>query len=195
MENNHSLSLSKSIEPLIQNIISTFRVGCKLDLKEMSYKARNSEYNPKRFNGLIMRIREPRTTALIFASGKIVCTGAKTEAASKLAARKYARIIQKLGYDVKFLEFKVQNVVGSADIQQTVDLNMLDNFHKSFCNYEPEIFPNLIYRMMKPEVVLLIYASGKLVLTGAKTIDQVYEAFKNIYPILISFKRRLPVNN
>lgn len=81
--------------------------GCKLDLKQIALRARNAEYNPKRFAAVIMRIREPRTTALIFSSGKMVCTGAKSEELSKLAARKYARIIQKLGFEAKFTEFKV----------------------------------------------------------------------------------------
>jgi transcription initiation factor TFIID TATA-box-binding protein len=80
--------------------VSTISVGCKLDLKKIALQARNAEYNPKRFAALIMRIRAPRTTALIFSSGKMVCTGAKSENESKLAARKYARIIQKLGFPV-----------------------------------------------------------------------------------------------
>ena len=69
-----------------------------------------------------MRIREPRTTALIFSSGKMVCTGAKSEETSRLAARKYARIIQKLGFDAKFTEFKVQNMVGSCDVKFPIQL-------------------------------------------------------------------------
>ena len=32
----------------------------------------------------------------------------------------------------------------------------------------PQLFPGLIYRMIKPKVVLLIFVSGKIVLTGAK---------------------------
>jgi hypothetical protein len=59
-----------------------------LDLKKIALQARNAEYNPKRFAAVIMRIRDPKTTALIFASGKMVCTGAKSEDHSKLAARK-----------------------------------------------------------------------------------------------------------
>lgn len=85
--------------------MSTISVGCKLDLKKIALKARNAEYNPKRFAALIMRIRVPRTTALIFSSGKMVCTGAKSEVESKLAARKYARIIQKLGFPVINISF------------------------------------------------------------------------------------------
>lgn len=83
-----------------RNIVSTVNLNCKLDLKKIALHARNAEYNPKRFAAVIMRIREPRTTALIFSSGKMVCTGAKSEEDSRLAARKYARIIQKLGFTV-----------------------------------------------------------------------------------------------
>jgi len=76
------------IVPILQNVVATVTLGVKLDLKNIALKARNAEYNPKRFAAVIMRIREPKTTALIFASGKMVCTGAKSEDASRLAARK-----------------------------------------------------------------------------------------------------------
>jgi TATA-box binding protein (TBP) (component of TFIID and TFIIIB) len=68
----------------------------------------------QRFAAVIMRIREPKTTALVFASGKVVVTGAKSEDDSRLASRKYARIIQKLGFEAKFQDFKIQNIVGSV---------------------------------------------------------------------------------
>lgn len=83
-----------------RNIVSTVNLGCALDLKRIALQARNAEYNPKRFAAVIMRIRNPRTTALIFGSGKMVCTGAKSEEDSLQAARRYARVIQKLGFPV-----------------------------------------------------------------------------------------------
>merc|ERR1719464_2701998 len=91
-------SMEPGIVPQLQNIVSTVNLACPLDLKKIALHARNAEYNPKRFAAVIMRIRDPRTTALIFSSGKMVCTGAKSEEDSRLAARKYARIIQKLGF-------------------------------------------------------------------------------------------------
>ncbi|XP_073972685.1 TATA binding protein [Rhodnius prolixus] len=176
--------------PQLQNIVSTVNLGCKLDLKKIALHARNAEYNPKRFAAVIMRIREPRTTALIFSSGKMVCTGAKSEDDSRLAARKYARIIQKLGFQAKFLDFKVQNMVGSCDVKFPIRLEGLVLTHGQFSSYEPELFPGLIYRMVKPRIVLLIFVSGKVVLTGAKVRQEIYEAFENIYPILKSFKKQ-----
>ena len=99
--------------------------GGQLDLKTIALHARNAEYNPKRFAAVIMRIREPKTTALIFKSGKMVVTGAKTEEDARNAARKYARIIQKLDFPAKFTEFKIQNIVGSCDVKVPIRLEGL----------------------------------------------------------------------
>jgi len=175
--------------PTLQNIVSTVNLGVQLDLKKIAMHARNAEYNPKRFAAVIMRIREPRTTALIFSSGKMVCTGAKSEETSRLAARKYARIIQKLGFEAKFTEFKVQNMVGSCDVKFPIQLEGLCITHAQFSTYEPELFPGLIYRMVKPRVVLLIFVSGKVVITGAKYKKDIDDAFNQIYPILKGFKK------
>ncbi|POS81681.1 TATA-box-binding protein, partial [Erysiphe pulchra] len=75
--------------PTLQNVVATVNLDCRLDLKTIALHARNAEYNPKRFAAAVMRIREPKTTALIFASGKMVVTGAKSEDDVKLASRKY----------------------------------------------------------------------------------------------------------
>ncbi|EAL69559.1 TATA-binding protein [Dictyostelium discoideum AX4] len=187
-----NVDLSKhpsGIIPTLQNIVSTVNMATELDLKAIALGARNAEYNPKRFAAVIMRIREPKTTALIFKSGKMVCTGAKSEDASRFAARKYARIIQKLDFPARFTDFKIQNIVGSCDVKFPIKLELLHNAHTSFTNYEPEIFPGLIYKMIQPKVVLLIFVSGKIVLTGAKVREEIYEAFENIYPVLSAFKK------
>eukprot|EP00033_Pygsuia_biforma_P003165 GCRY01003473.1.p1 GENE.GCRY01003473.1~~GCRY01003473.1.p1 ORF type:complete len:237 (+),score=13.51 GCRY01003473.1:71-712(+) len=189
---NHDVDRERhpsGIVPTIQNVVSTVNLKCKLDLKHIALHARNAEYNPKRFAAVIMRIREPKTTALIFASGKMVCTGAKGEDFSKLAARKYARVIQKLNFDTKFTEFKVQNIVASTDVRFPIRLEGLHYAHSRYSSYEPELFPGLIYRMIQPKIVLLIFVSGKVVLTGAKKREEIYEAFENIYPVLCEFKK------
>nr|AAA79368.1 TATA binding protein [Pneumocystis wakefieldiae] len=177
------------IVPSLQNIVATVNLDCRLDLKTIALQRRNAEYNPKRFAAVIMRIREPKTTALIFASGKMVVTGAKSEDDSKLASRKYARIIQKLGFNAKFTDFKIQNIVGSCDVKFPIRLEGLAYSHGTFSSYEPELFPGLIYRMVKPKIVLLIFVSGKIVLTGAKVREEIYQAFEAIYPVLNEFRK------
>ena len=91
-----------------------------------------------------MRIRDPKTTALIFASGKMVVTGAKSEDDSRLASRKYARIVQKLGFDAKFSEFKIQNIVGSCDVKFPIRLEGLAYSHGQFSSYEPEVSTSFV---------------------------------------------------
>jgi transcription initiation factor TFIID TATA-box-binding protein len=183
------LNLPEACAPKLQNIVSTVNLKCKLDLRDIALKAKNSEYNPKRFAAVIMRIREPKTTSLIFASGKMVCTGARSEEDSRTASRQYAKIINKLGYPVKFAEFKIQNIVGSCDIRFPIRLEGLYSAHSKFCSYEPEMFPGLIYKMAIPKIVLLIFVSGKIVLTGAKERCDIFNAFQQIYPVLMNFKK------
>ncbi|KAK1875493.1 TATA box-binding protein-like protein 2 [Dissostichus eleginoides] len=174
--------LGTRIIPQLQNIVSTVNLCCPLDLKFIALQARNAEYNPKRFAAVIMRIREPRTTALIFSSGKMEH--------SRLAARKYARVVQKLGFPARFTDFKIQNMVASCDVCFPIRLEGLVLTHQQFSSYEPELFPGLIYRMVKPRIVLLIFVSGKVVLTGAKERAEIYDAFENIYPILKGFRKQ-----
>uniref|UniRef100_A0AAG5DHJ5 TATA-box-binding protein n=1 Tax=Anopheles atroparvus TaxID=41427 RepID=A0AAG5DHJ5_ANOAO len=174
---------------LVRNCVATVSVGCELNLKTINFRTRNSEYNPSRFHGVVMRIRDPRCTALVFRSGKIICTGAKNEAEANLGLRKFVRIIQKLGNNVKFLDFKVQNLVATADLRFPIRLENLNQVHGQFSSYEPELFPGLIYRMVKPRVVLLIFVNGKIVFTGAKNLREINESLENIYPILQSFRK------
>lgn len=190
--------------------IENMWVGWQIRKKKKVYSTFLSYRNHlclfQRFAAVIMRIREPKTTALIFASGKMVVTGAKSEDDSKLASRKYARIIQKLGFPAKFTDFKIQNIVGSCDVKFPIRLEGLAFSHGPFTSvsyhheiiysatarvimlltlyhfdvpnkqYEPELFPGLIYRMVKPKIVLLIFVSGKIVLTGAKVRERERES-------------------
>ncbi len=87
------------------------------------------------------------------------------------------------------IDFKIQNIVGSCDIKFPIRLEGLASRHHHFSSYEPELFPGLIYRMMKPKIVLLIFVSGKIVLTGAKVREEIYQAFELIYPVLNDFRK------
>ena len=185
---NFALPDGNQSYPKLQNIVSTANLKCLLELREIALRAKNAEYNPKRFAAVIMRIKEPKTTALIFASGKMVCTGARSEEDSKKAARQYAKIIQKLGYPVKFSEFKIQNIVASCDVKFPIRLEGLASKYIKFSSYEPEMFPGLIFHMVEPKIVLLIFVSGKIVLTGAKERNDIYKAYQNIYTVLQQFR-------
>ena len=188
--NEHGIARIKADWPCpkIQNIVATVNLDCRLPLSQLSQQARNVEYKPKKFHALIMRIREPRTTTLIFNSGKMVITGAKSVEDARLAGRKHARAIMKCGHRTRFLDFKVQNVVGSVSVGFPIRLEGLCAAHYQFATYEPEIFPGLVYRLANNPVVILVFANGKIVLTGAKSADSMFEAFACIYPLLLDFR-------
>ena len=198
IETKESSKIEDKIEilPFIENIVSTANFGCLLNLREIALQAKNAEYNPKRFSAVIMKIKEPKTTALIFSTGKIVCLGAKTEEDSKKACKKFGKIIKSLGYPAIFKEFKIENIVGSVDVKFNISLMKLyfyiaKNFNsqiRRYIVYQPEVFPGLIYRMIEPKIVLLIFNSGKIVLTGGKYRNEIYDGFKKIYPVLNMFK-------
>ena len=164
-------------------------LGCPLDLKAVAHGMRNAEYTPKRFSAVIIRILDPKSTCLAFQSGKIVVTGTKSAADAQLAARKHARLISKLNFPVKFLNFKLRNFVGVVNAKVPLRLEALANAYHKFCTYEPELFPGLVYRMTRPEVVGLVFVSGKVVLTGAKSEEEAKQAWDNLYPVLKKFQK------
>lgn len=165
-------------------------LNCPLNLKQIALQARNAEYNPWRFAAVVMWLKVPKTTALIFASGKMVCTGSKNEECAKIASWKFARIIQKLGNPVQFTQFKIQNIVASCDIGFTLDLEYVASKYTDFCSYEPEVFPGLVFRMLEPKLVILIFVSGKIVFTGAKNKHDIDLSFQKVLPMLEEGKKK-----
>jgi transcription initiation factor TFIID TATA-box-binding protein len=143
--------------PTFSNIVATANVGCQLDLKSVALHLRNAEYHPKRFPAVSIRIRDPKTTALIFKSGKMVVTGAKSICDSKLACRKFVRMLQKLGYavakSVEECDFKLRNHVANMDFGHPIRLEGFEMGQRMFARWEPQLFPALIYNMMLPKLV------------------------------------------
>ena len=153
----------------------------QLDLRAIALEKPFIEYNPQKFAAATLRIREPRTTALAFASGNMVCTGAKTEIQSRLAGRKYVRILQKHGIPVSFRNFKIQNIVASAEIPHTLKLLELSRAYGPYVSYEPDLFPGLVFRTTAPKLVFLLFRSGKIVITGAKCRSEIANTFKSLF--------------
>ncbi|XP_067355894.1 uncharacterized protein [Channa argus] len=176
------------LSPQIHNVVSTAKLGCRLDLKVIACKARNVEYNPKVCKVLIMRIRKPRTTAMIYANGHVTCTGAKSEEQSRVAIRRHAGIVQKLGFPVSVFNFKIQNIMATSK-SFPVNFEQLLLAYPQYCSYEPELFPGLFFKM-EPGITVTIFASGKMSLCGAKTEADVYRVLDSVSSILSSFRRQ-----
>jgi transcription initiation factor TFIID TATA-box-binding protein len=161
---------------IIQNVVASASLDQSLDLNDIVKGNRDVEYHPEIFPGLLYRLKKPKTSILIFRTGKMVCTGAKSSKNAIKAINKVVKELKKSGIVIPGkAEIKIVNMVASGDLNRTVDLEQTA-FSLERTMYEPEQFPGLIYRMDKPKVVLLIFASGKIVCTGATKEEEVTEA-------------------
>jgi len=168
----------------IENVVTSASLNQRLDLNAIVKGYPGVEYRPEQFPGLVFRLKRPKTATLIFNSGKMVCTGAKSEKESKRAVMKVVRELKKSGIIILGKpELKVQNIVASANLAGLIDLER-SAYSLGRTMYEPEQFPGLIYRMDVPKVVILLFASGKLVCTGAKHEEDVYEAVSKLHETL-----------
>jgi transcription initiation factor TFIID TATA-box-binding protein len=168
----------------VVNVVASASLDQKIDLLAILKVFRNVEYRPKQFPGLVFRLKRPKTATLIFASGKMVCTGARSEKLARRAVHKVVRELKNNGIIIKGKpKIVIQNMVASANLHGAIDLETAADILENVM-YEPEQFPGLIYRMAEPKTVLLLFASGKLVCTGAKSEEMVYESIVKIYGVL-----------
>jgi len=169
------VTLTQSIVS-IENVVATGDVFQRVDLVEITKKFPGVEYHPETFPGLVFRLKSPKTSTLIFGSGKMVCTGARSEEQAVKAIRAVAENLHaKHVIQPKEPKTEVQNIVASGNLGGKIYLEeAARQLPRSI--YEPEQFPGVIHRMVEPKCVFLLFASGKLVCTGAKSSVKVYQA-------------------
>lgn len=168
----------------IQNIVASASLNQIVKLTSIVEKFPQAEYSPRVFPGLVFRLKKPKTATLIFGTGKMVCTGAKSEKEAVQAVNKVANELKKQGIPIKNKpEIHIQNIVASAELNGEIDLENVV-FKLKRVMYEPEQFPGAVYRMDDPKVVFLIFSAGKLVCVGAKREREVYDAVDKLQKIL-----------
>jgi len=162
----------------IENVVASTGIGQELDLQSVAMDLEGADYDPEQFPGLVYRTVNPKSAALIFRSGKIVCTGAKSTDAVHESLNIVFDELRKLEIPVDDEpEITVQNIVTSADLGESLNLNAIAiGLGLENIEYEPEQFPGLVYRLEEPDVVALLFGSGKLVITGGKTPDDARDA-------------------
>jgi transcription initiation factor TFIID TATA-box-binding protein len=173
-----SLSREGMADPIIniQNVVATASFGQTFDLPTIVQTILGVEYRPEVFPGLVFRLKKPKATTLIFSSGKMVCTGAKSERQARKAVLRVVDELEKNGIVIAGKPtIQTQNIVASIVLGGSIDIEKTAYSMKGTM-YEPEQFPGLIYRMNDPKVVFLIFTSGNLVCTGAKKEEEVYRA-------------------
>ncbi|MEM4282268.1 MAG: TATA-box-binding protein [Candidatus Woesearchaeota archaeon] len=160
----------------IVNIVVSASLGRDIPLEKMAATLSNTEYNPEQFPGLVIRIKEPKTSALIFSSGNIVCTGARSMEKVRESIRKIMKSLEKINIKIKQEpEVKIQNIVASGSIGMDLNLNVLAMKLEN-TEYEPEQFPGLVYKLPGARATFLLFSNGKIVCTGTKSEEEVLKA-------------------
>jgi len=155
----------------IENVVASTKLAEEFDLTVIESEFEGAEYNKQKFPGLVYRVSDPKAAFLVFTSGKVVCTGAKNVNDVHTVIGNMAKKLNSIG--IKTMdnpEITVQNIVASADLHTILNLNAIAiGLGLENIEYEPEQFPGLVYRIDVPKVVVLIFSSGKLVVTGGKS--------------------------
>jgi len=173
----------------VVNIVVSASLGQDIPLEKMAATLSNTEYNPEQFPGLVIRIKEPKTSALIFSSGKIVCTGARSMDKVHESIKKIIKSLEKIKVKIKEVpEVKIQNIVAAGSVGMDLNLNMLamrlDN-----TEYEPEQFPGLVYKLPEKKATFLLFSNGKVVCTGTKSEEEVHKALDALIENLKKVKK------
>ena len=180
--------LKKGLDIRIVNIVVSTSLGHDIPLEKMAATLSNTEYNPEQFPGLVIRIKEPKTSALIFSSGNVVSTGARSIEDVRQSLERIKETLTKINIKITITpEINIQNMVASGAIGMDLNLNTLamklDN-----TEYEPEQFPGLVYKLREAKATFLLFSNGKIVCTGTKSEAEVYKAVHMLIDVLKNLK-------
>ena len=176
-----AVKLSKGKRDIeIVNIVVSTSLEHDIPLEKMAATLSNTEYNPEQFPGLVIRIKEPKTSALIFSSGKVVCTGARTLDKVEESIKKIIKSLEKINVKITVKpKINIQNIVASGSVGMDLNLNELATKLRNV-EYEPEQFPGLVYKLPQtnsnPQATFLLFSNGKIVCTGTKSEKDVHAA-------------------
>ena len=172
----------------IENVVAFASLGNRIPLNWVSKQLENAEYSPESFPGVIYRIPEPRVATLIFSSGKLVCTGAKDIEGAKKGIHTVVGNIRDLGIEMpNDFEIRIENIVASTKIEAEGKFNLEEiAFSLENTEYEPESFPGLVFRIKEPRVAFLLFGSGKIICTGARTVEDIHTALGKLKETLES---------
>nr|XP_027200204.1 TATA box-binding protein-like protein 1 [Dermatophagoides pteronyssinus] len=180
----------ESVDINISNVVTNFNVRCHLNLRQLATRGSNVVYRRER-SIVLMKLRHPSITASIWSSGKITCTGATTEESAKCASRRVARTLQKLGYPVKFRNYRIVNVLGACRLPFGIKIHEFSDTHRPLASYEPELHPGATYRIKELKAVMTIFQTGSITIT-APSITNVQLAVEKIYPLVYEYRKPKP---
>ncbi|MHA1584696.1 MAG: TATA-box-binding protein [Promethearchaeota archaeon] len=181
-----SNKLSK-ISLRIENVVASVNLHTYIEIPALLEKYKDIE-KKSNFPGVIVKLKQPKATILLFSSGKIVVTGVKMPKYIPIVVEKTIHKLQDAGIEILGdPEIKIQNIVCRADFGTKINLDKTALSLNSSV-YEPEVFPGLIYKIKSPNsICFLVFNSGKVICTGAKHLSVIKKATKELGKALKKF--------
>jgi len=180
----------KKREVKVVNIVVSTNLHHDIPLEKMAATLPNTEYNPEQFPGLVLRIKEPKTSALIFSSGNVVCTGARSMEKVQESIKKIIKSLEKINIKITITpKINIQNIVASGNIGLDLNLNVLAMKLEN-TEYEPEQFPGLVYKLPEAKATFLLFSNGEVVCTGTKSEEEVHKAIDMLVENLLKVMKK-----
>jgi len=163
---------------VVENIVASAEISAGFKVDQLSEKIINFKYSPDEFEGLTMKLDDPKTAILLFPSGKVICTGAKNLDEVEKSIKKTIKSIKDAGFTTrKNYQIETQNIVVTTDLKKEMHLSSIcKGLLLQDVQYEPNQFPGLIYKIQDYGAILLLFSSGKLVCTGTKSLEDATSA-------------------
>jgi len=156
----------------VTNITCTFSIGCRISHSYLKNKLLNIEIKK---NILIVRLRKPKATALVFESGSVSMSGLTTIFDCQNAARKVLRKLQKTGYSVALKNLIVQNVAFSSKVPWSLNLAKLTEVLDDYVSYGEGCSAATVFGDGSKR--FRYFHTGSIIITGYKDINEATRDF------------------
>ena len=167
----------------IVNAVGSGDLGIEIDLHQLTADVEEVEFDPDKYPGAYVRLEEVEPLITVYRTGKYIITGSTSEEEAYSSRKRFLELLSDSGVldTPEDNWFSMQNYVCTGDLDQVQNLNALAiGLGLELTEYEPEQFPGLVFRPDDHPVVILIFSSGKVVVTGAKDINVAKVAFQSL---------------
>lgn len=167
----------------VVNAVGSGDLGIEIDLNRLASDVKEVEFDPYKYPGAYVRLEGVGPLITVYRTGKYIITGSKSDEEAYSCRKQFLKLLTEAGVlnEPEDAWFSMQNYVCTGELDQVQNLNALAiGLGLEYTEYEPEQFPGLVFRSDDHPVVILIFASGKVVVTGAKDIDAAEEAFQSL---------------
>ena len=168
----------------IVNVVGSGSLDAEFDLESVAGDIGSiAEYDPDKYPGMYLRLEEEAPLITVYRTGKYIVTGATSEDAAHAMRDRFLNLLVDNGMiaEPDDERFQVQNLVCTAELGKSLNLNALAiGLGLENTEYEPEQFPGLIYRPSEADSIVLLFASGRVVITGSPDLDAAERAFATL---------------